>query len=262
MSVPNATSFSLQDVTKEIYGSTVITGNLKQCFIDAIGTFDPAYVGSKNSLLNFRNYANIIPLGYGRLYNAYAALNSNNIAPNGWHVPSDAEFETLVNYLGGYSVSGGHLKESGSIHWANNDLVSDNSSGFTDIGPGSRLRTGVFNGLSISSTYYASDALTKDTFLSHGAGGHNSYRYTGATANCGFSVRCIKDDSTNTGNVADIEGRIYNTVKIGTQVWMASNLKTTKYRNGVAIPIVTDATAWSKLTTDACCSYNNDNNNL
>jgi uncharacterized protein (TIGR02145 family) len=57
--------------------------------------------------------------------------------------------------------------------------------------------------------------------------------------------------------VADADGNIYSTVRIGSQVWMAENLKTTKYNDGVAIPNVTDATAWAALTTGAYCDYNN-----
>ena len=58
--------------------------------------------------------------------------------------------------------------------------------------------------------------------------------------------------------VADIDGNIYQTVKIGTQVWMAENLKTTKYNDDAAIPNVTDASTWASLSTDAYCWFNND----
>jgi len=57
--------------------------------------------------------------------------------------------------------------------------------------------------------------------------------------------------------VTDIEGNVYNTVKIGSQVWMLENLKTTHYNDGIAIPLVTDSTAWYKYTP-AYCWYNND----
>jgi uncharacterized protein (TIGR02145 family) len=64
---------------------------------------------------------------------------------------------------------------------------------------------------------------------------------------------------TNGGNtVTDIDGNVYPIITIGTQVWMAENLKTTTYRDGTAIPYVTDDSAWNILTTGAYSWYNND----
>jgi uncharacterized protein (TIGR02145 family) len=60
--------------------------------------------------------------------------------------------------------------------------------------------------------------------------------------------------------VTDIDGNLYHTVTIGDQVWMVENLRTTKYRNGEAVPLVTDDTQWNGLTTGAYCTYNNDAN--
>ena len=62
--------------------------------------------------------------------------------------------------------------------------------------------------------------------------------------------------------VTDIDGNVYNTVKIGTQVWMAEDLKVTKYRNGDPIPNITDNTQWKNLTSGAYCNYRNDNTNV
>ena len=59
------------------------------------------------------------------------------------------------------------------------------------------------------------------------------------------------------GTVSDVESHIYQTVTIGTQTWMASNLNTSKYNDGTAIPNQTDATAWGLLTTGAYCDYSN-----
>jgi uncharacterized protein (TIGR02145 family) len=58
--------------------------------------------------------------------------------------------------------------------------------------------------------------------------------------------------------VTDIDGNVYKTVKIGTQVWMAENLRTTKLKYGGTIPLVADNTAWSNLSTSGYCWYNND----
>lgn len=70
-------------------------------------------------------------------------------------------------------------------------------------------------------------------------------------------VQDLEDKVFTTSVVNDIDGNSYNTVKIGTQTWLAENLKTTKYRNGDAIPNVTDNTTWAGLTSGAYSDYNN-----
>src|SRR5450759_3550524 len=59
----------------------------------------------------------------------------------------------------------------------------------------------------------------------------------------------------------DKDGNNYQTVKIGTQVWMAGNLKTTRYNDGSSIPLVSDSKDWSNLLTPGFCWYNNTDNN-
>jgi len=59
------------------------------------------------------------------------------------------------------------------------------------------------------------------------------------------------------GTVKDIDGNEYKTITIGTQVWMAENLRVTHYSNGDPIPNVKDGDAWDNQTTGAYCSYNN-----
>lgn len=62
------------------------------------------------------------------------------------------------------------------------------------------------------------------------------------------------------GTVTDIDGNVYHYVTIGTQTWMLENLKTTRYRDGTAIPIITNGNFWINSTTGAYCNYNNDVN--
>ncbi len=68
---------------------------------------------------------------------------------------------------------------------------------------------------------------------------------------------CRKDDSDQT-TVKDIDGNVYGIVKIGDQVWMAENLKTTKFNDGAPIPLTTDETEWMGLTSPGYCWYDND----
>ncbi len=72
---------------------------------------------------------------------------------------------------------------------------------------------------------------------------------------------CKKEDDTNNnifGTVTDIDGNTYQTVKIGTQTWMMSNLKTAHYNDGTSIANITNSLDWYNLGTGAYCYYDND----
>ena len=74
---------------------------------------------------------------YGRLYNWYA-VNTGILAPEGWHVPTEDDWEQLSDYLGGESVAGGKLKESGIKHWSSPNSGATNETGFTALPGGGR----------------------------------------------------------------------------------------------------------------------------
>jgi hypothetical protein len=78
----------------------------------------------------------------------------------------------------------------------------------------------------------------------------------------GCSIRLIKDDDNDTGEMIGNDGYTYQTVKIGDQVWITSNLRETKYRNGDVIYEITDVDIWAALETGALCAYDNDDNNV
>ncbi|HLP50066.1 MAG TPA: fibrobacter succinogenes major paralogous domain-containing protein [Chitinophagales bacterium] len=70
---------------------------------------------------------------------------------------------------------------------------------------------------------------------------------------------CEKEDTGNTPQtVTDADGNVYQTVKIGDQVWLKENLKVTHYNDGSAIPYIADATDWQNATGAAYCNFNND----
>jgi uncharacterized protein (TIGR02145 family) len=91
-----------------------------------------AYCNYKN-----RNSVEMIAT-YGRLYNWYTVHDSRNIAPLGWHVPTNYEWTTLITYLGGETMAIKKLKEKGKMHWSLFNEESDNSSGFTALPGGWR----------------------------------------------------------------------------------------------------------------------------
>jgi uncharacterized protein (TIGR02145 family) len=71
-------------------------------------------------------------------------------------------------------------------------------------------------------------------------------------------INMLKNSIAGEGVVKDYENNVYNTIKIGTQIWMSENLKTTKYNDGTLIPNITDNTEWSVLISPSYCWYNND----
>jgi uncharacterized protein (TIGR02145 family) len=70
---------------------------------------------------------------------------------------------------------------------------------------------------------------------------------------------CTKEDNLiEYGIVTDIDGNSYKTVKIGSQCWMAENLKTTRFNDGMDIPVVKDGSVWAALSTSGYCWFMND----
>ena len=81
---------------------------------------------------------------YGKLYNWYAVSDNRGICPTGWHVPSQSDFITLRENLGGASVAGGKLKLTGTTFWLNPNIDATNESGFSAIGGGTRNSGGSY----------------------------------------------------------------------------------------------------------------------
>ena len=132
---------------------------------------------------------------YGVLYNWPAAKAA---CPSGWHLPSDVEWNTLINFLGGADVAGGKMKETGTTHWYSPNTGATNESGFNALPGGYRNGSGSFIYLGStgywwsSSEYFDTDAWSQGLYSnSHQANRFNYYK-TG-----GFSVRCVRNSTTS-----------------------------------------------------------------
>lgn len=224
-----------------------------------------------NRMFFAQNVSQSVPvrLRYGRLYNWYSASNAN-FSPSGWHLPTYEEFQILSTYLGGDTVSGGKLKETGLLRWDSPNLGATNSSGFTGVGAGKREgSTGSFVDIkkytSFHTSYNSGNLNIVECLLRYE---QTTLRLgnTNPGTRMGYSIRLIKDSTILTNGqsstMTDYDGNIYNTICIGTQEWIVENWKCTKYNNGTSIPNITDAVTWAALTTGAMCAYNNDENNV
>ncbi len=86
---------------------------------------------------------------YGKLYNLYALTDPRGLLPNGWHLPSFAEWITLSNTLGGRSVAGGKMKVLGTANWITPNTGANNSSGFTGLPGGAVSASGTGTATSV-----------------------------------------------------------------------------------------------------------------
>jgi uncharacterized protein (TIGR02145 family) len=310
----------------------------------------PAYSWRKNDE-SFKN-------PYGALYN-WHTVNTGKLCPSGWHVPSEDEWMALESYVGGNSVAGSRLKETGTNHWDSPNSWSDNSTGFSMVGGGYRNNDGGTDFFEFGRSGYLWAATEYDGIKARYRGfgvGFARIERGYSSKSTGFSVRCLLNNkgpvvntseasnitktsatcqglatcstdsyitgrgfcwSTNpnpditssltagtpspdglftavlstlqqntvyyvrayaeidgriiygniisfrtlqeSGKLTDFDGNEYKTVTIGSQTWMAENLKTTHLRNGVVIPEAKKAGEW---VTGISPAYSWHNNNM
>ena len=131
---------------------------------------------------------------YGALYNWYV-VNTGKLAPAGWHVPTDAEWNTLEAYLGGENVAGGALKDTGTTYWQSPNIGATNSSGFSALPGGYREGNGYFSHVGSLGDWWSA---------TEGNASHANYRnlycdYSNLgrgydDKSCGFSVRLVRNN--------------------------------------------------------------------
>lgn len=210
---------------------------------------------------------------YGYLYNWYAATDVRNIAPAGWHVPDEDDFSDLMRHLdsdgtANSNTAGGKIKEIGFTYWLTPNIGATNETNFFGRGAGTRQFLGDFINIKEECFFWQTNERNYGGFM-RGSRALLSYddevlntsyggTYWGLDKNFAISIRLIKDDSTDTGTMTGNDGKVYPTVTIGTQVWMAENLAETKYANNDDIPYVYGDSDWAALTSGARCAYDND----
>lgn len=129
---------------------------------------------------------------FGKLYNYLAVSDVRTVCPTGWHIPSDNEWYTLIDFLGGASVAGGKMKSIGTEFWDSPNQDATNESGFSALPGGMYDETVGFYDLGWFGNYLSSDA----SYVELNAYGGGVEVYVGEanlTNGFYFSARCIKD---------------------------------------------------------------------
>lgn len=157
-----------------------------------ISEFDPGYCWYNNDSATYK-------ATYGALYNWYA-VNTGFLCPTRWHVPTDTEWTTLTTYLGGESVAGGKLKETGIAHWLSPNTGATNESGFTGLPGGFRHDDGMFDSIGRYGHWWSSTAYSSTSNMDYFAWfRYIDFYYSNVSRiwfykHNAYSVRCIKDN--------------------------------------------------------------------
>ena len=218
---------------------------------------------------------------YGRLYNWAATMRGNSsssanpsgvqgICPTGWHVPSESEWNQLIDYVSSqneylcnnYGTAYGKALAD-TVGWWNvnnecvvgNNMSTNNATGFSARAAGTKTigQTGGY--AYIWGATERENVANASSFQLYANSFEPQMTYNKKTN--GLSVRCVRDEESGTNQqgtsdnnpttqgvcpatVADYDGNVYNTIRIGDQCWMKENLRTTHYSNGTEIALGTD----------------------
>ena len=123
-----------------------------------------------------------------------AVNDARGLAPQGWHIPTDAEWTTLSNTLGGDAVAGGKMKVAGTTRWTTPNTGATNESGFAGLPGGFRYSSGSFYDAGDYGYWWSSTEASTSV-----ARGRYLYYFDGSIyrnyldKKVGFSIRCLRD---------------------------------------------------------------------
>jgi uncharacterized protein (TIGR02145 family) len=203
---PNLSYGSMTDQDGNIYKTIVIGNqewmaeNLKTSIYrngDPIPNVSDAvqWTGLSTGAWCFYNNESQNDCPYGKLYNWYTVADPRYVCPNGWHIPTDAEWTTLTSFLGGEGDAGGEMKSTGGQYWFSPNTDATNESGFSALPGGVRDSTnGNFYGIGNRGCWWSSSEFV----LSYASYRFLYYNFGFALSDfynkrIGFSVRCLRD---------------------------------------------------------------------
>lgn len=140
---------------------------------------------------------------YGRLYN-WTMIKESDFCPLGWRIPTEADIDELLTYVGGLMLAGGALKETGTDHWSEPNTGAEDSVNFKALPAG--IFDVIFDLLGLSAEFWI--------------------------------------DSEYNPVIEDIDGNEYHTVIVGSQEWIVESLRVTHYADGTPIPNLTLDADW------------------
>src|SRR5690554_1799854 len=170
---------------------------------DAAGSYYYVYGYDGTNVADAKATANYNT--YGVLYNWTAAMDGEassttnpsgvqGVCPDGWHLPSDAEWTELTDYLGGTIDAGGKLKETGTTHWNSPNTGATNETGFTALPGGYRDGDGAFDFVGDRGYWWSATESNADSAGTRFMYYYYSYVYRNYyDKELGFSVRCLRD---------------------------------------------------------------------
>lgn len=195
----------------------------------------------------------------GRIYNWIAVNNSNGFAPYGLRVATEADWIELKTYITNDGFSGNEGYAIKSLKYWNDFGNGIDKYGLNILPSGYRARNGQFLYLNERSHFWAGDFTYEITIE------NNIFSIVSSPTfdDLGFYIRMIADSTIYSEGdyYIDLDGNLYDIIKIGNQLWFAQNWACTKYKNGIDIPNITQNNAWFNDTDGAYCDYNNDEKN-
>ena len=195
----------------------------------------------------------------GKLYNVFAINDIRDLAPKGWSIPTNYDWDILVDFIGD-EITGG--KKLQSLPLLINGVDSKQTGSFFNKRPGSMNFDG-FWGAGESNSWWSSTTLNETNWVRYISKNGRSSRTLSSTWGQGMAIRCIKTESSVLEPIEfkekfDTLNTSFKSIKIGSQIWSDKNLSAKYFRNGDTIQFTNNAEEWKKANDakkPAWCYY-------